>query len=207
MALNWHENRERYRLERSKPTISLFWLIMAYILVLLVCGFLMAGCAAADAHDLAKDSMCGGGYTDKNGVTWDWIGKYPHCCYKPRYCVECMGGNIKEHDGRPHKNEICNEYTDEQIVEAVYKTEGGKHAQYPYGIRSISCASERSCRQICFNTVKNNKKRFSHRLKRSQDFIAFIASRYCPVKGKLSKAEIRLNGNWIKNMRYFLAKG
>ena len=34
-------------------------------------------------HDLSKESRCGGGYTDKNGIQWNWYGTYPNCKYYP----------------------------------------------------------------------------------------------------------------------------
>lgn len=95
------------------------------------------------------------------------------------------------------------EYTDEQIVNAIYKAEGGDHAEYPYGIRSVSCGTRDECRKICRNTVKNNRLRYAQYGKKSHpDFITFLASRYCPVgAGNDPK---NLNKNWIKNVRYFL---
>jgi hypothetical protein len=98
-------------------------------------------------------------------------------------------------------------YTDKQIVDAIYLAEGGAKAKYPYGIRSVNCESESSCRKVCENTVRNNRKRFaSYGHKQYSDFIAFLGSRYCPTKGNLSKAETRLNGNWVKNVTYFLKR-
>ena len=97
-------------------------------------------------------------------------------------------------------------WTDEQIVNAIYKAEGGKNAKYPYGIRSIRVSSPEMARQVCFNTVRNNKKRFTKRKhNKNQDYIAFLASRYCPIgAGNDPKG---LNKNWEKNVRYYLKKG
>ena len=99
-------------------------------------------------------------------------------------------------------------YTDEEIVNAIYKAEGGSKAQYKYGIRSVRYSNETEARKICFNTVRNNRKRFAkygHR--QYSSFIQFLGSRYCPTKGgNLTASEKRLNGNWEKNVRLFLAK-
>lgn len=43
-----------------------------------------------------KGGICGGGYTDKYGVTWDWLGIYPDCKYMPRICKECSGSGQAE---------------------------------------------------------------------------------------------------------------
>lgn len=99
-------------------------------------------------------------------------------------------------------------WTDTQIVNAIYKAEGGVKAQYAYGIRSIRYNSITEAKRICFNTVRNNRKRYTqYGHKDFPDFLSFLASRYCPTTGKLSKAEKKLNGNWLKNVKYFLMKG
>lgn len=93
------------------------------------------------------------------------------------------------------------EYSDDEIVNAIYKTEGGKHAVYPYGIRSVKCNSTSSCRAACLTTVKRNRIRFAKYGRRNfSTYIEFLASRYCPTSGNLSSSEKRLNGNWLKNM-------
>lgn len=105
-------------------------------------------------------------------------------------------------------NCYAKEYSDQEIVDAIYLAEGGKKAQFPYGIRSIKCSGEVECRRICENTVRNNRKRFSqYGYKDYNDFIEFLGSRYCPTSGNnLSKSERKLNGNWVKNVNYFLDK-
>ncbi len=97
------------------------------------------------------------------------------------------------------------EYTNNQIVNAIYKAEGGDHAKYPYGIRSIECRSRIECSIVCLNTVKNNRQRYiKYGYKSYSDFIAFLASKYCPIgAGNDPK---KLNQNWLKNVRYFLEK-
>ena len=98
------------------------------------------------------------------------------------------------------------DYSNEQIVSAIYKAEGGKKSQYPYGIRSVDCRTEQECYRICLNTVRNNRVRFAkYGHKNHPDFISFLGSRYCPTNSKaLSNNERRLNKYWIKNVRYFL---
>jgi hypothetical protein len=96
------------------------------------------------------------------------------------------------------------EYTDEQIVKAIYKAEGGQKAKYPYGIRSIKCEGEKACRKICLNTVRNNRVRFARTKGAPQEFISFLGHRYCPVGA--SNDPKGLNKNWQKNVRFFLAK-
>lgn len=96
------------------------------------------------------------------------------------------------------------EYTDEQIVNAIYKAEGGAKARYPYGIRSINCETERECRQVCFNTVKNQRKRFAKKHRNGQTYLSSLSERYCPIGADNDPRG--LNKNWLKNVKHFLEK-
>ena len=99
------------------------------------------------------------------------------------------------------------EYSDSEICQAIWVIEGGAKAQYAYGIRSVKYRDRQEARRICYNTVRNNRKRYAdYGYKQYPDFLSFLQSRYCPIKGKLSKAERKLNGNWLRNLRYQLAK-
>ena len=101
------------------------------------------------------------------------------------------------------------EYSDEEICNAIWYAEGGEKTKYPYGIKSVKCEGENECRKICFNTVRNNRERFKiYRLaifrkngisSRPKDYIRFLASRYCPP------SEYQCE-NWEKNVRYILKK-
>ncbi len=98
------------------------------------------------------------------------------------------------------------DFTDEEIVNAIYKAENSK--KFPYGIKSIDTKGDETyARKICFNTVRNNRKRYKDYGHKEYDtYLEFLQSRYCPTKGNLSKAEKRLNGFWLKNVLYFLNK-
>jgi len=106
----------------------------------------------------------------------------------------------------PAGNNHTNNYTNEQIVNAIFKAEGGYKAKYLYGIRSVQYKDEADARRICLNTVRNNRTRFIKQTKH-KNYLEFLASRYCPTKGNLSNAEQKLNHNWLNNVRYFLQKG
>jgi hypothetical protein len=96
-------------------------------------------------------------------------------------------------------------YKDEQIVNAIYKAEGGGNAQYLYGIRSVSYGSATEARRICFNTVRNNRKRFAdYGYKKHATYLEFLASRYCPIGADNDPKG--LNNHWLKNVKYFLNK-
>ena len=97
----------------------------------------------------------------------------------------------------------CQAYSNEQIVNAIFKAEGGYKATYLYGIRSISYQNEAEARRICFNTVRNNRKRFANQTIH-KEYLNFLASRYCPVGAKNDPNN--LNQHWIGNVRYFLEK-
>lgn len=96
----------------------------------------------------------------------------------------------------------CHAYTDTQIVDAIYKAEGGSQATYLYGIRSVKYDSPEEARRICLNSVRNNIKRWEKAAK-PEDFITFMSRRYCPVG---CDNDWGCNKNWVKNVNYFLRK-
>lgn len=97
----------------------------------------------------------------------------------------------------------CEEWTDEQIVNAIYLAEGGEKAQYLYGIRSVKYDSPEEARKICFNTVRNNRKRYAdYGHKKYDTYLEFLASRYCPIGCDNDRGT---NKYWLKNVRYFLS--
>lgn len=103
----------------------------------------------------------------------------------------------------PRKAIVEAAWTDNQIATAIYYAEGGKHARYPYGIRSRRCAGSTECHQICLTTVKRNRQRFAnYGHKNASDFITFLGSRYCPVGASNDKND--LNKNWINNVTWYL---
>lgn len=89
-------------------------------------------------------------------------------------------------------------FTDEQIVKAIFKTEGGFNTRFPYGIKSVKCSGIKECRQVCMNTVRNNRKRFAKQTEYT-DFIEFLGDRYCP-----KSVDPIGNVNWKKNVMFFL---
>ena len=97
-------------------------------------------------------------------------------------------------------------YSDEQIVRAIYLAEGGEKTKYPFGIRSVKCDGYKDCEKVCYNTVKNNRKRYKEYWHKSYpDFLSFLASRYCPIGAENDPTN--LNRHWIKNVRFFLERG
>jgi len=87
-------------------------------------------------------------------------------------------------------------YTDDQIANAIYKAEGGAKTRHPYGI--LVKYKTTTPRQACINTIKHARKDWNGK----GSFIAFLGSRYCPVGAKNDPTG--LNKNWIGNVRKFL---
>ena len=99
------------------------------------------------------------------------------------------------------------DWTDAEIASAIYIIEGGAKAAYLYGIRSVRYRDAAEARAICLRSIRNNRKRYAdYGHLKYPDFLAFLQSRYCPTKGKLSQAEKKLNGHWLPNLRRQLAK-
>jgi len=91
------------------------------------------------------------------------------------------------------------DWTDTEIVNAIYKAENS--VRYPYGIKSINTNGDPVyARKICFNTVRNNRKRFANQTE-YKDFILFLADRYCPkIVDPIG------NKNWKVNVKFWLDK-
>lgn len=99
---------------------------------------------------------------------------------------------------------LAGEYTDTEIVNAIYIAEGRDNATYLYGIRSVSYANADEARQICFNTVRNQRVRHSkHDCGRT--YLECLANRYCPIDA--SNDPKGLNHYWLSNVKYWLKKG
>lgn len=99
-------------------------------------------------------------------------------------------------------------WTNQQIVNAIYLAEGGNLAKYPYGIRSVRCATNAQCYKVCLRTVENNRLRYrKYGFKKYKNFISFLATRYCPVGSRTATpAEVRLNKFWEGNVLWALRK-
>lgn len=96
-------------------------------------------------------------------------------------------------------------YTDIEICDAIFRAEGSYKATYLYGIRSMKYKDEADARQICLNTIRNNRRRFAeYGHKQYSTYLEFLASRYCPVGAKNDPSN--LNVNWLRNVKYFLNK-
>jgi len=99
----------------------------------------------------------------------------------------------------------ADEWTDTQIVNAIYKAEGGSKATYLYGIRSVSYSDPEEARWICLNTVRNNRRRYAeYGYKKFDTYLQFLQSRYCPIGA--SNDPKGLNHFWLKNVKYFLKR-
>lgn len=93
------------------------------------------------------------------------------------------------------------EYTNEEIAEAIFQSEGGYKTNYPYGIKSVYCNGIQECKQICLNTIQANRIRYAeYGYKTHKTYLGFLQSRYCP-------SSIRGCENWLPNVQYFLKKG
>jgi hypothetical protein len=91
-------------------------------------------------------------------------------------------------------------YTNEEICESVFIIEGGLKTLYPYGIRSVYCSGVEDCKQICLNTVQNNKVRYAEfGYKKYKTYLEYLSSRYCPIT--VPGCE-----NWLPNLKFYLNK-
>jgi len=98
-----------------------------------------------------------------------------------RGCVPCQAG------------ETMDATKVNRIAVAIFKSEGGYAAAYLYGIKSVPYRTEAEARRICENSIRNNYTRWLAS-GCTNDFIPFMAARYCPFD----------QINWTRNVNYFL---
>ena len=101
-----------------------------------------------------------------------------------------------------HAEPVWQNIDSDIIADCIFHAENS--VKYPYGIKSINThGNAEYARKICLNTINNNKKRFAKQTKYT-DYIEFLGSRYCPTSGKLTASEVKLNGNWVRNVKRLL---
>ncbi|MGD2072747.1 MAG: hypothetical protein PVG65_04590 [Candidatus Thorarchaeota archaeon] len=89
------------------------------------------------------------------------------------------------------------EYSDQEICDAIYIIEGKEEARQPFGIETIECKTFEKCEQICLNTVRNNRGRYTeYGFKEHDTYLEFLASRYCPPNQE----------NWLRMLKFYLEK-
>ena len=97
-------------------------------------------------------------------------------------------------------NTEAKEYTKEEICSAIFIIEGGKNTRSPYGIKSVKCNGKEECRQVCYNTIENNKVRYAeYGHKEYGTYLEFLQSRYCPLSDKGCE-------HWLPNLKFYLEK-
>ena len=93
------------------------------------------------------------------------------------------------------------QYSKEEICSAIWIVEGGENTNYPYGIKSVNCDGKEDCKNVCYNTVINNRVRYADYGNKQYDtYLEFLQSRYCPLRDAGCE-------NWLPNLNYYLNKG
>jgi len=90
-------------------------------------------------------------------------------------------------------------YSLNEVADAIWHSEGGASATYLYGIRSIPYKDEADARRICINSIRNGYKRGLD-AGQPMGFLEHFSMRYCPPKAH------KLNVNWVGNVKYHLIK-
>ena len=96
-----------------------------------------------------------------------------------------------------HGGEVVNE---EKMCEAIYRSEGGDRTNYPYGIKSVSCATKMECKAVCIKTMRHYKKDFArHGGHGVKNFIKYASFRYVGLRDRTREA-------WEKNVNFYCKK-
>lgn len=97
-------------------------------------------------------------------------------------------------------NGIIEGYSDEEFCETIRFSEGAR-SRFPYGIKSVRCASQSQCKDVCIRTIRHYRKDFIKTHKVVDDsFIQYASKRYVESKDKIGQE------NWVKNVEYFLKR-
>jgi hypothetical protein len=91
-----------------------------------------------------------------------------------------------------------------QVVDAIYKAEGGAKTRHPYGIVSIPTYGDKKlAKKYCYNTVKNQWARHERHFC-GKDYLTCLRDRYAPLAA--SNDPKGLNRNWLKNVKTFMGE-
>ena len=96
--------------------------------------------------------------------------------------------------GCSQQGEVLNE---ERLATAIFYSEGGDRTNYPYGIKSVSCATKMECKAVCIKTMRHYKKDFArHGGHGVKNFIKYASFRYVGLRDRTREA-------WEKNVIWF----
>jgi hypothetical protein len=84
------------------------------------------------------------------------------------------------------------------ITDAIYAAEGGRQAIKPFGVLSVPCSDYADCRRVCYNTVRNNHRRWI-KAGRPGEYLRFLQKRYAPIGAENDPKN--LNDNWYRNVK------
>lgn len=87
--------------------------------------------------------------------------------------------------------------SDDKLCEAIHKAEGNDN----YGI--LAHYKHTSYKQACLNTIRHARRNYI-KSNSKEDFVVFLSKTYCPIGCNTDNGTNRF---WVKNVKYFLAKG
>ena len=80
-----------------------------------------------------------------------------------------------------------------KLCEAIYRSEGGDRTNYPYGIKSVSCATKMECKAVCIKTIRHRWSLFKkHENNGIKNFIITLSRSYDSGDSRVGQAI------WIK---------
>ena len=105
--------------------------------------------------------------------------------------------HLADHHHSNSQGEVLNE---NKLCEAIYRSEGGNRTNYPYGIKSVSCATKMECKAVCIKTMRHYKKDFArHGGHGVKNFIKYASFRYVGLRDRTREA-------WEKNVNFYCKK-
>ena len=84
---------------------------------------------------------------------------------------------------------------EERLCNAIFYSEGGDRTNYPYGIKSVSCATKMECKAVCIKTIRHRWSLFKkHENNGIKNFIITLSRSYDSGDSRVGQAI------WIKNV-------
>jgi hypothetical protein len=114
------------------------------------------------------------------------MGKAIKTCLIGLTCT-VLCANALASDSKPYIN---------QIVDSIYRAEGGAKTRYPYGILSVKTSNPR---KTCYEIVNWRYAIWSGTPSlQKKSFIQYLSESYCPIGA--SNDPRGLNRHWVKNV-------
>lgn len=90
-----------------------------------------------------------------------------------------------------------------RLSNAIYHAEGGVKARKPFGLISYKLSSKKDYQVACITKLNAYLNEWEY-FKSPGDFVVYLGNYWAPTVN-VSSATRKLNNNWVKNVKWYLA--